>query len=295
MVSTGSDRTFDIVNNSLMFLVLVIVVYPLFFVAIASVSDPLLVNAGKVLLFPRGITVKGYAKIFQEDKILNGYLNTIRYTLFGTFINVSLTLSCGYALSNKYMKWKKAVLFYFVLTMFFSGGMIPKYLVVRNLGLINTIWAMVLPNALSVWNVMVTRAYFGAALPEELFETASIDGAGVLRYFWMIVLPLSKPITAVMVLFYAVGHWNAYFDALIYLESETLHPLQLVLRNILIVNQMNLSADMVEDVQDVIERQKLAELIKYGVIIVSSVPMLILYPFVQKYFIKGIMVGSLKG
>lgn len=290
----GKDTKFDLINNIFMFVVLVIVVYPLYFVAIASISDPLLVNAGKVMFWPRGFMLNGYQRIFQESKILTGYYNSIRYTILGTSINVVLTISCGYALSNKHLKWKKPIMFFFLLTMFFNGGMIPKYLVVDNLGMINTIWAMVLPNALSVWNVIVTRTYFKSSLPEELFETASIDGSGVLRFFTFIVIPLSKPIIAVMVLFYAVAHWNAFFDALIYLESETLHPLQLVLRNILLISQMNVS-DMMEDVRDIIERQKLSELMKYGIIIVSSIPMLVIYPFIQKYFIKGIMIGSLKG
>jgi len=178
--------------------------------------------------------------------------------------------------------------------MFFSGGMIPTYMLVKSLGITNTVWAMVLPNAMSVWNMMIAKTFFSTSIPDELLEAAFLDGCGKLRFFSLIVLPLSKAIIAVMVLFYAVAHWNSFFNALIYLESQTKYPLQLVLRNILLVNQMN-DASMLDDISAVIERQKLAELLKYGIIIVSSVPILILYPFIQKYFVRGVMIGSIKG
>jgi len=178
--------------------------------------------------------------------------------------------------------------------MFFSGGMIPTYMLVKSLGITNTVWAMVLPNAMSVWNMMIAKTFFSTSIPDELLEAAFLDGCGNLRFFSLIVLPLSKAIIAVMVLFYAVAHWNSFFNALIYLESQTKYPLQLVLRNILLVNQMN-DASMLDDISAVIERQKLAELLKYGIIIVSSVPILILYPFIQKYFVRGVMIGSIKG
>jgi len=178
--------------------------------------------------------------------------------------------------------------------MFFSGGMIPTYMLVKSLGITNTVWAMVLPNAMSVWNMMIAKTFFSTSIPDELLEAAFLDGCGNLRFFSLIVLPLSKAIIAVMVLFYAVAHWNSFFNTLIYLESQTKYPLQLVLRNILLVNQMN-DASMLDDISAVIERQKLAELLKYGIIIVSSVPILILYPFIQKYFVRGVMIGSIKG
>ena len=223
-----------------------------------------------------------------------GYRNTIIYTTLGTFINVFLTITSGYVLSRKDLIGRNVILFFFTFTMFFSGGMIPTYMLVKSLGITNTVWAMVLPNAMSVWNMMIAKTFFSTSIPDELLEAAFLDGCGKLRFFSLIVLPLSKAIIAVMVLFYAVAHWNSFFNTLIYLESQTKYPLQLVLRNILLVNQMN-DASMLDDISAVIERQKLAELLKYGIIIVSSVPILILYPFIQKYFVRGVMIGSIKG
>ncbi len=199
----------------------------------------------------------------------------------------------GYALSRKDLRGRRPFLLLFSFTMFFSGGMIPTYMVVNGLSLINTVWAMVLPNALAVWNLMIARSFFETTIPNELLDAAFIDGCGNLRFFAQIVLPLSKAIVSVMVLFYAIGHWNAFFNALIYLTSSTKFPLQLILRDILIATQPDQA--MMEDMTSLLEKQKLAELLKYGVIIVASVPILLLYPFVQRYFVSGIMVGSIKG
>jgi len=290
---SNADTLFDAFVLVVMILFLLICLYPLYFVLIASVSDPVKVSAGKVLLFPNGFTLDGYARIFRYQKIWIGYRNTLFYTTLGTTINVVITVMAGYALSRKDLRGRRPFLLLFSFTMFFSGGMIPTYMVVNGLGLIDKVWAMVLPNALAVWNLMITRSYFETTIPDELLDAAFIDGCGNLRFFGQIVIPLSKAIVSVMVLFYAIGHWNTFFNALIYLTTSTKFPLQLILRDILIAAQPD--PTMMEDMTSLIEKQKLAELLKYGVIIVASVPVLILYPFVQRYFVSGIMVGSIKG
>ncbi|NMA66924.1 MAG: carbohydrate ABC transporter permease [Clostridiaceae bacterium] len=277
-----------------MILFLIIIAYPLYFILIASISDPTLIYNGEVLFFPKGITFLGYEKIFQDEKILIGYRNTIMYTLVGTLINVALTVTGGYALSRKDMKGRRFILRIFTFAMFFNGGMIPTYLLVKNLGMLYTFWAMVIPNAVSIFNIIIARTYYENNIHPELHEAAFIDGCGNLTFFHKIALPLSKSLTAVMVLFYAVGHWNSFFNALIYLNDQMMYPLQLILRNILIVNQ-SMDNSMLNDVREMLEKQKAAELIKYGVIVVSSLPILILYPFIQKYFVKGVMIGAIKG
>lgn len=291
--SSRGDRVFDAVVLVLMVLILLICLYPLYFILIASVSDPYLVSAGKVLLVPKGLTFNAYVRIFHYQKIWMGYRNTILYTVLGTAINVAVTVSAGFALSRKTMVGRKAILMFFVFTMFFNGGMIPTYMVVKKLGLINTVWAMVLPNALSVWNLMIARSFFETTIPEDLRSAAFIDGAGNLTFFFQIVMPVSKAIVSVLVLFYAIGHWNAFFNAFIYLESDRLYPLQVVLRDILVSNQPDPS--MIDDLATLIEKQKTAELLKYGLIVVASVPVLVLYPFMQRYFVTGVMIGSIKG
>ena len=290
----NGDKIFDIVNYTGMILFLIIVAYPLYFILIGSFSDPLYIYNGEVILWPKGFTLLGYERIFSNNKILIGYKNTILYTVVGTCINVALTLTSGYALSRKDLKLRCFVMGMFAFTLLFNGGLIPTYLVVKKLGILYTFWAMVIPNALSIFNVMIARTYFESNIPTDMFEAASIDGCGNLRFFFTIVLPLSETLIAVLVLFYAVSHWKAFFNALIYLNDEEMYPLQLILRNILIVNQAT-DSSMLSDVEEIIERQKAAELVRYGIIIVSSLPVLILYPFIQKHFVKGVMIGSLKG
>jgi putative aldouronate transport system permease protein len=293
-IQTGlNDKLFDTIVFILMVVILLICLYPLYFIIIASISDPYMVSSGKVLLYPRGITFNGYDRIFHYRKIWSGYSNTILYTTLGTTINVIITVSAGYALSRKTLVGRKMILMLFVFTLFFNGGMIPTYMVVDSLGLINTIWAMVLPNALQVWNLMIARSFFESTIPEDLRSAAFIDGSGNLRFFFQIVMPLSKAIVSVMVLFYAISHWNAFFNAFLYLESDKLYPLQVVLRDILVSNQPDPS--MIDDLATLIEKQKVAEMLKYGLIVVASLPVLILYPFVQRYFVTGVMVGSIKG
>jgi len=293
-IHTGpGDKVFDAIVFVLMFMVLLICLYPIYFIIIASISDPNLVSTGKVLLYPRGITFDGYNRIFNYKMIWIGYRNTILYTTLGTTINVIITVSAGFALSRKTLVGRKTLLLLFVFTMFFNGGMIPTYMVVKALGLINKIGAMVLPNALQVWNLMIARSFFESTIPEDLRSAAFIDGAGNLRFFFQIVVPLSKAIVSVMVLFYAISHWNSFFNAFIYLESSKLYPLQVILRDILVSNQPDPA--MIDDLATLIEKQKVAEMLKYGLIVVASLPVLILYPFVQRYFVTGVMVGSIKG
>ncbi|NHC40523.1 carbohydrate ABC transporter permease [Bacillus sp. MM2020_1] len=287
------DKVFDIINFFLVAIILLLIVYPLYFIVIASISDPNMIYEGKVWLLPKELTLEGYQRIFGDSKIWLGYKNSIIYTLVGTIVNVSFTLMAAYALSRKDLYGRNVIMFLFLMTMFFSGGLIPTYLVVKNLGLLNTMWALILPKAVAVWNVIVAKTFFESSIPNELLEAARIDGCSDVKFFWKIVLPLSKPIVAVMVLFYAVGHWNSYFDALIYLNNENLYPLQLILRNILIQNQA--STMMISDLDSLAAKQRVSELIKYGVIIVASIPLLIVYPFVQKYFVKGVMIGGIKG
>ncbi|PGV47568.1 carbohydrate ABC transporter permease [Bacillus sp. AFS037270] len=287
------DKVFDIINIFLVAIILILVVYPLYFIVIASFSDPNMIYEGKVWFIPKELTLEGYERIFRDSKIWLGYKNSIIYTVVGTIVNVSFTLMAAYALSRKDLYGRNVIMFLFLMTMFFSGGLIPTYLVVKNLGLLNTMWALILPKAVAVWNVIVAKTFFESSIPGELLEAARIDGCSDVKFFWKIVLPLSKPIVAVMVLFYAVGHWNSYFDALIYLNNENLYPLQLILRNILIQNQA--STMMISDLDSLAAKQRVSELIKYGVIIVASIPLLIVYPFVQKYFVKGVMIGGIKG
>lgn len=287
------DIIFDVVNNGLLTLIMLAVLLPLYFVLIASFSDPNLIYAGEVWLYPKGFTLDGYERIFNDSSIWLGYLNSILYAGVGTFIGVAVTVLAAYPLARKNLAGKSFIMWFLLLTMFFSGGLIPTYLLIKDLHMLNTIWALVVPGAGAVFNVIIVRTFFQSSIPDEMWEAASIDGCSNTRYFWSIVLPLSKPIIAVMVLYHVVGFWNGFFDALIYLNDGDKYPLQLVLRNILVQNQV--SAGMMIDVESYAAKMRVTELIKYGVIIVSSLPLLILYPFLQKYFVKGVLIGSIKG
>lgn len=288
-----SDITFDIINYSILILVLITVLYPLYFIAIASISEPNLVNAGQVWFIPKGVTFEGYERVFSDKSIMTGYRNSVFYTVFGTVINVALTLMAGYSLSRKDLKGKNAIMLFMTFTMFFSGGLVPTYLVVKSLGMVNKVWAMLIPNAVGVWYIIIARTFFQTGIPDELLEAAIIDGCTNTKFYAKIVLPLSKALIAIMALFYGVGHWNAFFNALIYLRDKRLYPLQLVLRGILVDSQM--IAEMVRDQDMLSQYQRLSEVIKYALIIVASLPLLIVYPFIQKYFVKGIMIGAIKG
>ena len=293
MRRSREDRIFDLFNVTVMTVVLLAVLYPLYFIVIASVSDPDLVGAGRVWFWPRGLTAEGYQRIFNDDSILVGYRNSLIYMTVGTGINLALTLTGAYALSRKDMLGRNLFMMLLAFTMFFHDGLIPRYLLVKNLGLLNSLWAMVLPNAVVMWNLIVARTFFQTNIPDELLEAAQMDGCSNMRFFAQVVLPLSQAIVAVMLLFYGVMHWNAFFDALIFLRSRELYPLQIVLRDILI--QAEVMSQMLEDLDTVAEQQRIAEIIKYGVIIVASLPVLILYPLIQKYFVQGVMIGAIKG
>lgn len=288
------DHIFNIVNLAIMLFVAVIILYPLYFIILASFSNPDVVNSGKLLLIPKEIYLTGYKKIFEYEPIWRGYRNTIFYTVCGTVINLVVTIPCAYALSRKNLVGRQAIMLIFSFTMFFGGGLVPSYILMKNLHLMNTVWAMILPGAASVWNIIVTRTFMQQNIPEELHEAAVIDGCSDFQFFFRIVLSLSKSIIAVMLLFYAMGHWNNYFGALIYLDNQKLHPLQLVLRDLLLQNQIG--TEMSGGVTaSIAEKARIAEQLKYGVIIISSLPMMLIYPFIQKYFEKGMLIGSIKG
>lgn len=289
----SSDRLFDIFNYALLGIAAFLVLYPLYFIVIASVSDPNAINTGRVLFWPVGFNTTGYEKIFADASIWNAYKNTIIYTVVGTAINIVMTMLFAYPLSRKEFFARKGLLFFMMFTMYFQGGLVPTYILMQKMHLYNTRWVMVLLPALNVFNVIICKTNIENNIPNELYEAASIDGCSHFRFFGTVVFPLSQTIIAVLILYYGVAHWNDYMNGLIYLRSESLYPLQLVLRGILVQNQA--SADMMGDIESMIAQQEAAELIKYGLIIVSSLPVLVVYPFLQKYFAKGVMVGSLKG
>lgn len=291
---TKSDLVFDIINTLFALMVLLVTFYPLYWILIASFSDPNYVNSGAVRFLPMGFNLGGYQKIFEFERLWTGYGNTILYVVLGTSLSIFITLTGGNALAKRDLIGRKFVMRLLTVTMFFSGGLIPTYLVVTGLGMENTIWAMIVPGALSVYNVIVARTFF-ESMPVELYEAASIDGCSYFQYFIKVALRLSTPLIAVMVLFSAVGQWNSYMPALLYLRKQELHPLQMVLRDILVSQQSVTTFLTPNSMTEKLEQEKYAQLIKYAMIIVSSAPILILYPFLQKYFVKGIMLGSLKG
>ena len=291
------DVIFDTVIFIILTLILFVVAYPLYWVIISSFSDPTAVSAGKVLLRPIGFTLKGYAEVFKNSQVMRGFFNSIVITFVGVCVNLAVTLPTAYALSRDNFSGKKPITVFYMITMFFGGGMIPTYLVVKNMQLLNTIWALVLPGCLSVYNMIVARTFFKSNISEELYEAGEIDGCTQSRFFFQIALPLSKAIIAIMVLYYGVGHWNSYFSALLYISDQDKYPLQLVLRNILITNQTALSqtATTAAARAALQEQQQLIDVMKYSLIIISSVPVLIMYLLVQKHFVKGVMIGSVKG
>ena len=289
-----ADRIFNIANVALLGIVALIVLYPLYFVLVASVTDPMVVNSGTLLLYPVDWYTKGYEKIFEYDALWTGYLNSLIYMVLGTSVNMVITIPAAYGLSRKDMLGRGPILKVFAFTMFFSGGLIPSYLINSALGLRDNLWAMIIPTGLSVWNMIIARTFFESSLPAELLDAAHIGGCSDFRFFFTIALPLSKAMLAVIILYYAVGHWNGYFHALIYLNKEAQFPLQLVLRNLLLVNQIT-SSSMTSDMMNMADKIRIAEQLKYGIIVVASAPLLILYPFLQRYFTKGVLVGSIKG
>lgn len=294
-ITSLDDRIVDTLVYVLGTLITVIAAYPLIFVLSASFSEPSSVITGKVVLWPVNFTVEGYKTILEYAGIWTGYRNTIFYTLIGTTINICLTLPAAYALSRADFKARGFFTAFFSFTMFFNGGLIPTYLVVKALGLVNNPAVLVILGAVSVWNMMITRTFFQGSIPHSLEEAAYLDGCSTTRLFLQIALPLSTPIIAVLVLFYAVGHWNNYFNALIYLSKAEHYPLQLYLRNVLILEDVSALMGDTEAVQEWLERLERKEAMKFGVVVVSSVPVLVLYPFLQKYFVKGMTIGAIKG
>ncbi|QOS78173.1 carbohydrate ABC transporter permease [Paenibacillus sp. JNUCC31] len=285
------DKTFLITIYILLSIVALVVIYPLIFIVSSSISSPAAVTSGRVWLWPVDISFNGYKTLFNTPEILIGYGNSIFYTVAGTLISVALTIMIAYPLSRKTFFGRNTLMMVITFTMIFSGGLIPTYMVVKQLHLIDTRWALLIPNAIWVWQVIIARSFFQSSIPGELQEASEIDGCSDMRFIWSVVLPLSKPIIAVLVLMYAVGQWNAYFDALIYLKSADLFPLQLILRSIIIQNNGSGAMDVVK----MVERQQLTELLKYSLIVVATLPVLVIYPFVQRHFVQGMLVGSVKG
>ena len=289
-----NDLLFDIFSYLVMGVLSVIVIYPLYFVLIASISSPEAVNAGNVILYPIGVTLDGYRKLFEDSRIWMGYRNTIFYAVAGTALDVCLTLLTAYPLAFDKLPGRKIFMGLFLFTMFFSGGLIPTFLLVKGLHLYDTPFVLILLGALNVYNMIIAKSFFEGTISKDLMDAAEIDGCGKFRFFISIVLPLSKALLGVLVVYYGVAHWNQYFNALIYISKEALRPLQMVLREILIQNSATMQVFDESMMEELLRRERYAELIKYGVIVVASVPVLCVYPFIQKYFTKGVMLGAVK-
>jgi putative aldouronate transport system permease protein len=288
------DIGFSFVNTFILGVILIIVLYPLIYIVSASFSSASAVMGGRVWLWPVDFSLKGYEAVFRNRDIMTGYMNSLIYTAFGTAANLLATLSAAYPLSRKDLKARNVIMLFFSFTMFFSGGMIPAYLNISRLGLLNSRWALILPGAINVYNMIIARQFFASNIPTELLEASQLDGCTDFQFIGRVVIPLSGAIVAVLGLFSAVGHWNAYFNALLYLSKRNLYPLQVFLREILIQNTIDASMTSVS-IEDQVAKQGLQELLKYSLIVVASVPVLSIYPFVQRYFVKGIMIGSIKG
>ena len=286
-----TDHLFMTIVYAFCAIALIAILIPLIFVVAASFSSPDALLSAKVFLWPVDFTLRGYKMVFDHDLLPLSFWNSIVYTVVGTVINLVLTVLAAYPLSRKDLAVRNPIMMLFAFTMLFNGGMIPTYLLVRDLGMLDTMWAILLPTAISVWNLIITRTYFQTSIPQEILESASIDGCNDFQFLIRMVIPLSVPILAVNVLLYAVGHWNSYFNEMIYLSTNTKFPLQLILRDILLNDQSAGTMDVTEQ----LERQKTQYLLQYSSMVVGTVPLMLLYPAVQKYFIKGIMVGAVKG
>lgn len=294
--SNWSDLSFRIVVTIITVFAFIFVLYPIYFVVIASFSNSTLVNQGQVILYPKGVSLYGYSQIFKKPEIWIGYKNTIIYSFFGTVFNLAVTLPAAYVLSRKDFGAKSIVMKLFVITMYFNGGMIPTYMLIKDVGLLDSPLVMIVFGAVNVYNLIITRTFFETSIPDELYEAAALDGCSHFYYFGAVVLPLSKAVIAVIMLCYLVGHWNDFFSALLYLNSDRYQPLQIVLRNILLLNQaMAGTTGASAGAGAGAYAQQFADQIKFGVIIVSTVPVLCVYPFIQKYFEKGVMIGAVKG
>lgn len=291
-MSTG-DKIFEIVNFSLLTLITIIVLYPVLYIIAASFSDPQAVISGEVFIIPVRPTLRGYAAVFRNKKILMGFFNSFFYLIIGTILNLIMTMLCAYPLSRKEFRARGFISLFFVFTMYFSGGLVPTYILVNKLGLINSRWSMIIPTAMSTYNMIICRTYIVNSIPDELYEAGQIDGCTPWRYFIRVVTPLSKPILAVLTLYYGVAKWNDYFNAMLFLRSDTLQPLTIVMREILIQNKVDMT--QIGDASNLAKLQGMSELLKYSTIVVASVPVMLLYPLVQKHLVKGVMIGAVKG
>jgi putative aldouronate transport system permease protein len=289
---SATDRALLVVIYLGLTLGVLVIVLPLIYILASSFSSPQAVTAGQVFLWPVDFTLKGYRTVLADPQVLTGYANSLFYMVAGTLISTTLTICLAWPLSRKGFMGRNVIMSFLLFTMLFSGGLIPTYMVVQHLGMLDTRWALLLPQAVAVWQVIIARTYFRSAIPEELAEAAALDGTSDLRFLWTIVLPLSKPMIAVIALMYAIGQWNGFFDALLYLKSQDLFPLQLVLRNILVLNSQNGGTN---DLAAQAQNQELVNLLKYALIVVTSIPVLVIYPFVARYFNKGVLIGSVKG
>ncbi len=289
---SGADRIFTIINGIIMLLICIVIVYPLYYVVIASITDPVIVNSGRPLFYPEKLYLDGFKTTLAYKPLWTAYGNTILYTVTGTIVSLIATIPAGYALSRKDLPGRRGLIFVFTFTMFFSGGIVPLYLTLQKLNMYNTIFAMILPLAVSAYNLIVCRSFFESGIPDELLEAAKVDGCSDFGFFFKIVIPLSSTIIAVMCLFYATAMWNQFFHALMYLQDDNKMPLQVVLRNLVLMNQAN---QMGSSGDALVTKQKLAEQLKYCIVVVAAVPLLAIYPFVQKYFAKGVTIGAVKG
>lgn len=287
------DKIFIILIYVLLTLAMLIVLLPLIYIVSASFSDSQAVIANEVWLWPVRPTLRGYEAVFKNKNILTGFSNSFFYMIVGTAVNILMTILCAFPLSRKEFTARNKVAMIFIFTMYFSGGLIPSYMLVNRLGLVNTRWALIIPSAMSTYFMIICRTYFINSIPDELYEAGQIDGCTPFKYLLRVVIPLSKPIIAVLTLYYGVGKWNSYFDAMIYLKDQALVPLQIVLRDILILNKIDYT--MISDASALAAQRGLTDLLKYSTIVVASVPVLCIYPFVQKHFVKGVMIGAVKG
>ena len=292
MKMSGADKVFTTLVIILMLLVCLVIVYPLYYVVLASFTDPVIVNSGKVLLYPENPYLNGYETTLKYTPLWTAYGNTILYTVVGTIVSLVATIPAGYSLSRSDLPGRRGLIFIFTFTMFFGGGIIPLYLTIRNLGIYNTIWAMVLPVAVSAYNLIVCRSFFESSVPGELLEAAKVDGCSDFKFFFQIAIPISSTIIAVMALFYATAMWNQFFNALMFLQDDNKMPLQVVLRNLVLMNQAN---QMGASGDEMVTKQKLAEQLKYCIVVVAAAPLLVVYPFIQQYFAKGVTIGAVKG
>jgi len=287
------DKFFIILTYAILTLITLIILYPVVYIVSASFSDPQAIVSGQMILFPVGPTFKGYMAVFRNQKILSGFYNSFIYLTASIVLNLTMTMLCAYPLSRKEFTARGFFSLFFVFTMYFSGGLVPSYLLVNKLGLINTRWAMIIPTAMSTYNMIICRTFIMNSIPDELYEASQMDGCTPFRYLISIVVPLCKPIMAVLSLYYGVAKWNSYFDAMIFLNKQNQQPLTIVMREILILNKVDLTK--VSDASALVKLQGMADLVKYSTIVIASIPVMLLYPFAQKYLVKGTMIGSVKG